>query len=286
MRGLISGWVTGRVREFREWFEGYLHDVGVPSFAAALLTLLTLGGALSALFGVTAVRSFAVIAVFLAAAAVAIIVVRSARTHSAKANAYRAMFEDLLDVAFEHMANSWRIEEWREVEDMVQYFRVRLGAGRPQPDRVRRKVRFRITSVVDGDHVDVRLPVVHHWRRDGRLELLMAFTTPWVRDDVVCLQVDVAWPAKWAPLLVQGQPDQFVSHFSRPIENMQHKLIFPKDCRVRHEVIGLRRERDDFDVEVNSSDGRSWLHLIVRNVDASRRVGVRLDLGDDMTPAD
>ncbi|QFZ23786.1 hypothetical protein [Saccharothrix syringae] len=147
------------------------------------------------------------------------------------------------------------------------------------PDRYKRRVKVKVRSVEVGGEGGTRFGFTTAWiDNTNRLKVMMHLNEPAPRGSEVNFLVEVFWPAKCAPLMRGYEADEFLVSFSETIEYARYVITYPPGFSVRVDKLGLTG-RDDCSLNhgVNAS-GRPETDLVMRDIGAYRKVGVRVDL--------
>ncbi|MEU6150934.1 hypothetical protein ABZ816_13125 [Actinosynnema sp. NPDC047251] len=147
------------------------------------------------------------------------------------------------------------------------------------PVRLKRRVRVKVRSVEVGGEGGTRFGVSAAWLDHQRLKTMIHLDEPAPRDAEVSFVVDVDWPAKCAPFVKGYLPDELLVSFGNTIACARYVITLPAGYHVRVDKLGLVPGRDVYELTQSVNDaGRPRLTLVVRDLPAYRKVGVKLDV--------
>jgi hypothetical protein len=287
------------LRGFINFLNDYLDETGVVGLLKALLGILAFASLLSAVFGTAAIKAGALIIATLCLIGALVLLSAHHQTLRKQADQHRRLLTHYCWLLTYQMDHMWQIHRWSEsitiepngdvsgtitvhatVEtEVLHFFRVMLGAGWKQPERMRQKVRVAMASVEVTGTGRTRWDETTYWRPDGRLEILAhCISYPPRKGDDISLHLDLTWPGKAAPLMRFDKADDFVTLFGRPLAHLSYRVALPVGTKVTCDAIGLTGQ-DDFNLSHFAGNHRQpVVELIAHDIEADRRVGMRLDL--------
>ncbi|MEU5696400.1 hypothetical protein [Actinosynnema sp. NPDC020468] len=287
------------LKGFVDYLDDHLADVGPSGLLTATLGILAFGSALGSIFGVVAVKAVGFVLASLYVVAALVLLARGRGVQGRRIERLESLLTSYCNLIYTEIDPLWRIDRWEEdvviarngdvtasivvhafvLADELAFCRVRLGPNWRQPRRARRRVDVRVSSVeVDGTG-GTRWERTSSWLADGRLEVLVHFRpTPPVKGEEIRLRFDVSWPGKATPLMRHGDPDDYITMMGLPLAYLSYRVTLPPGTRSRCDVIGLRKGVDDFALDLDTTAQGPVATLVVRDVPADHRVGMRLDL--------
>lgn len=278
------------------WLEDYVVDTGVIGVPAAVLGILAFGGTLSAVFGDSGIRAAAFAATILAVLGMFILLATSRKQWRNRAEQDQRLLAHYCDILHDRFSY-WRIKEWNETvfvdpkgnvkqhvtarvlveSEELDFLRVRMGANWNQPLKYRKRVKVHVRSLEHNGLGGTRSDTTTSWLHDGRLQILIHFSSPLEKNDVVNLVFELEWPMKCYPLM-HGKPDEFAMRFTRNLEKLTCTIVLPVGTKVYVDLVGLRPDEDHYEIRQRvNSGGDSEVRLTVRDIEPYRRFGVRLD---------
>jgi hypothetical protein len=215
-----------------------------------------------------------------------------------RADRYQNLLTHYCDLIYGQSDHLWRIDSWEESakiskrgdvigsivvhafteSDELHFCRLRIGANWPQPEKYRRRVKVIASSIeVDGAG-GTRWDQTLNWLSDGRLEVLVHFkSAPLKKGDELVLRFEYEWPGKAVPLMKFHEPDEFVIMMGRPLAYFSYQAELPPGTRIRYDSVGLKRGVDSFELSRTAGEP-AVVCLVAQDIEADRRIGVRLDL--------
>jgi hypothetical protein len=278
------------------WLDDYVAEHGTIGVASSALGILAFGGTMAMVFGDTALRLAAVLVVLLLTASLisALVANQIKMTHESRRTQrlltlYTQMFEDAF--GREYRVLSWHnfvemtkngdvtetISATLQVEsDGLRYLRFHNGAGWPQSQRHRRRVRVEVNTVeLDNGRPGTSWDVTTAWLADGKLDVLAHCYFPTVRGAKVSVRLTYHWPRKNLPLM-RGQREHFWLSFRQGAELVTYTLVFPDDREVRYEHFNPALPGAELKRSLDFSGRRTQIELIARDVPPKAQVGVWL----------
>ncbi|PRY30972.1 hypothetical protein [Umezawaea tangerina] len=282
---------------FITYLEDYLDRAGLQGLARGALGILAFASVLSALFGTSAFKAAGIVIWILGTLGLLAVQIGS-NTGLRRDNAdYRKLLSDQCNRTYEESDHLWRIDRWEEavtirangdakgtiaVRAMVEtddlpFFRLRVGPNWDQPEKDRRRVHVTVSSIKRNGIGGTRWPLTTHWLSDGRFEVLVHFgaTVP-EKGEELTLNVVYDWPGKGFPLMRQRKPDEFVMAMGRPLAYFSYEVTLPPSTKVDCDPVGLG-ESDRFTLDP-ATEAVPVVRLVVEDIAADRRIGVKLDL--------
>ncbi|GGP73117.1 hypothetical protein [Saccharothrix coeruleofusca] len=284
-------------RRFTSYLDAQLADATVSGLLSATLGILGFGSVLSAAFGSTAVKAAGLVIGVLHVVVLLAVALGTQRALRRDNSWLRELLTHYTNMIYSDSDPLWRVDRWVEhvhvqdngdatvsitvcalaEADELHFFRVRLGSFWKQSWQSRRKVDIEVSAVDEDDQDGPRWKHTDNWLPDGRLEVLVHFQDSLPKKgDAVRLKLHLEWPGKVAPLM-RGEPDEFVVRFGQPLAHLEYRVSLPACTRVRHWPIGCRKA-DDFALKLSTEGKRTVIALTAEDIDADRRVGMRLDL--------
>jgi hypothetical protein len=262
---------------------------------ASVVGILALGGTLSVVLRNTDVLIAALGAAMVVVLGRCIALASSRKRWRERAEQDQRLLAHYCDVLQDRFSY-WRIKDWDETvvvdeqgnarqyitvrvlveSEELDFFRVRMGCRWDQPAKYRKKVKVKVRSLeVDGVG-GTRPDTTTTWLPDNRLEVLTHFSTALEKDEQLNLAMEIDWPKKAAPLF-RGEPDDFFMRFTRYIEKANLAIVLPPGTEVYMDLIGLRPEEDDYQLEQQVTESGTEVRLRAFAIEPYRRFGVRLD---------
>lgn len=280
-------------------FTSFLDNhLGESRLAKASLVILAFGGMLGFLFDSSAFRVTAVLVGALCTLRPLIMLISGPTGPHHRIDNYQGLLTHYCDLIYGQSDHLWRIDRWEESikiskngdvigsilvhalteSDELHFCRLRIGANWPQPERYRRRVRVIASSIeVDGAG-GTRWDQTLNWLSDGRLEVLAHFkSAPPKKGEELTLRFEFEWPGKAAPLMRFREPDEFVITMGRPLAYFSYQVELPPGTQVRYDSVGLKRGIDSFGLSRTSTEP-PVICLVAHDIEADRRIGMRLDL--------
>lgn len=287
------------LKSFLGWLRDYVVHTGIVGVAEGMFGLLAFGGMLSTLFGSTAIKAGALVAVILGLLGLYILLIGNRVEWHRRTALYQRLLGHYCKLLQDRYEHSWRIIRWDQFSDIrsngdatetitvtaiveceyLDFFRILTGSGRDHSDRERRKVQMRLRTLeVDGVG-GTRWDATTNWISRSRLEVLAHFGVPARQGDEITMVIDQHWPKKWTRLVRDNEPDEFAVEFRRPIAELSYSIALPAGRETFVDPIGLVRGRHDYSLETKPNKyGRVEVTLSARDVPQDTRVGMRLDL--------
>ncbi len=293
------------LKSFLEWLRDYVVYTGIVGLAEGVLGILAFGGVLSTLFGSTAIKAGAIVAVFLGLIGLYTLLIANRVEWRRRTDLYQRLLGHYCEVLQERYHHSWRIVRWEQFSEIngngdatesitvtavveceyLDFFRLLTGSRRDHSDWERRKVQMRLRTLeVDGIG-GTRWDGTTNWISSSRLEVLAHFGVPARQGDEITMVIDQHWPKKWTRLVKDNEPDEFVVEFRRPISELSYSIALPVGRETFVDPIGLVRGRDDYSLEAKPNKyGRIEVTLNAHDIPQDMRVGMRLDLKQKGAP--
>ena len=286
------------LKGFISFLDDYLAEAGLIGLAKAVLGILAFGGVLSVLFGSNAFKAATLLVCVLCTLGLLTMLISRCTGLRHRVDRCQALLTHYCDLIYDQSDYLWRVDRWEESikvakngdvtgsilvqalteSDELHFCRLRIGANWPQPEKYRRRVRVTASSIeVDGAG-GTRWDQTLNWLSDGRLEVLAHFrSAPPKKGDELTLRLEFEWPGKAAPLMRFGEPDEFVMTMGRPLAYFSYEVELPADVKVRYDAVGLKRGIDCFELSRPAGEP-PVVRLVARDIEADRRIGMRLDL--------
>jgi len=162
------------------------------------LGIMTLGGSLSALLGDAAIKAAAIVAVILSTLGLVMLLVADQTGWRRESESGRRLIAQYCNILMETRASYFKVVDWKQVmtvksngdlfssitlrsvavcEDL-RFFRFRTGPAWGQSAKHRKGVTVQVRSVISGEIGGTRRDVTTTWLNDGRMEVLVHFSTP------------------------------------------------------------------------------------------------------------
>jgi hypothetical protein len=148
------------------------------------------------------------------------------------------------------------------------------------PDRYKRRVKVKVRSVEVGGEGGTRFGFTTAWiDNTSKLKVMVHLDEPASRGSEVSFRVDLFWPAKCAPLMRGYEADELLVSFGATIPHARYVITLPAGYHVRVDKLGLVPGRDDYELtKAINRAGQPETTLTVRDIEAYRKVGIKLDL--------
>jgi hypothetical protein len=281
-----------------EWLQDYAIHTGLVGLVEGMLAVVVFAGALSALLGTMAIKAGALVAVVFAVAGLIALLSFNRTELKNKVDLHRNLLSRYCSIIYDRFDHSYRTTYWKDVVvvspdgdahetitvravvecDALEFYKIYTGSGWCQPQRHRDGVRTKVRSLRVAGEGGTRRDITTTWSGVGNLEIIVHFGEPMLRDSEISFQVELDWPGKCVPLMRKRTPDEFVLTFSRPNEYLEYVIVLPSGCEVYHDVVGLVRGQDTFQLSCGpDGEGGTEVRLMAHGVREGQRVGLRLD---------
>lgn len=296
---VAAGGEVGVLRGFVSWFEAYLSRTGVVGLAEGALGVLAFGGALSAVLGDQSAKLGAAAAVLLATLGLIVLLAASRSEWQRRSELYDHLVTRYCNAFTDDNASSWHVKKWIESHRIdgngdttvlitvhavvtcgqLRLYRVRVGAGWNQPEKMRQRVGVQVRSVVLEGIGGARCDLTKHWLDDGRLEVLVHFPSPVSQGSEFRVLIESWWPARSRLLVKDRLPEDFCVQVKRPLDLLEYTVVLPVGEEAFVDPIGFRPDDQRF-LLVSGSDGsgRQEICLTGKGIGDTGRTGIRLDL--------
>lgn len=163
--------------------------------------------------------------------------------------------------------------------ESLRFFRFRTGPAWGQPHKYRKGVTVQVRSNISGEIGGTRRDVTTTWLDDGRMEVLVHFTTPIQRDGEFHIVMELFWPQRARPLMVDRVPDDYAIRLTYPVPQLYYSITLPPGVRSFYDPIGFDLSEDCFELcsATNGSDQMA-IQLTRHNMPFRERIGMRLDV--------
>jgi hypothetical protein len=157
--------------------------------------------------------------------------------------------------------------------------RLVFGCGWDQPAQCRRNVKVSVRNLLVGDAPGTSPEVTFSWVVDGKIDMVIHFSSPSRIGSEIRFVVILDWPGKCAPLMNEIT-DEFVFRFlQQQVEYVRYKIVLPAGHEAYYEPIGFEGGDPNFQVDATvSDDGRSQYTFQGFSLPAGKRAGVKLEL--------
>jgi hypothetical protein len=285
------------LRKFESLLDEHVTETGITGLVKAAFGILAAGGILYTVLGSFAVKAAGLTIAALSTLGLLVLLLTSQRRLRRESELAQALLNHHCQLWYEQTEYRWRIDHWDEsatiasngdaqvsvtVKALVEaqalpFFRIRIGSGPnwTQPEWERRRAVVTVASVqVDG--TGPQFDKTLRWLPDGRLEIRVHFRSlPPRKGEELNLLFAITWPGKARPLM-RGEVDEFVFRAGRPLALLRYRLSLPPGSRVRHTLVGLDAG-DDYEFSA-PTDTDPTVELVAHDIEAHRRIGMRLDL--------
>lgn len=286
-------------KSFLEWLRDYAVHAGLVGLVEGMLAVVAFGGVLSALLGSVAIKAGAMFAVVFAALGLIALLSFNQMELKHQLELHQNLVARYCTTIADRSNHAYRTLYWRDVFvispngdvhetitvratvecEKLDFYKIFTGPGWNQSQRYRDRVRVNVRSLEVGGEGGARREVTKSWSDAGNLEIIAHFGEPALRGSEVSLQVELDWPGRCIPLIRRRVPEDFALTFHGSPEYVEYLIVLPVGLDTYHEVIGLVRGRDTFELDRSGGDGRSVeIRLVTRDMEPKQRVGLRLDL--------
>jgi hypothetical protein len=290
---------------FLQWLQDYAIYTGLVGLVEGMLAVVAFAGALSALFGATAIKAGAMFAVVFGVLGLIALLSFNRIEWRNRVDLHQALLAHYCVLISERFNHQWRTTSWKDVVviesngdareiitvsaivecDTLDFFTIYTGPGWNQPEKYRRKVKAKVRSLEVEGAGGTRRDVTSSWTDNGNLKILVHFGEPAVRDSEISMKVELDWPGKCVPLMRRHSADEFALRFLGPLGHLEYQILLPPGFDVYYDTIGLSQPKDHYScVRETVPGGRVQVLLVATDVEENRRLGLRLDLKDKRYP--
>ncbi|MGW6933704.1 hypothetical protein ACWGE0_26860 [Lentzea sp. NPDC054927] len=204
---------------------------------------------------------------------------------------YQKFLEHHSDVSFRSAQTDWRVTHWndhtvvrsngdavinlqirvRAAAQGARYFQIVLGSGRD--DLEWQEMRY-VRAAVEVRGGDSRWYSTTRWLPNDKLQIgIHCFAAHLQMGEELRLCYTVSWPGR-DQVLMSGEPDAFTYYWNYPVPYLRYLVELPEGSRVHPELVSLNPVDDNYSFSIK----KSAVELIVHEIAARRRVGMRLQL--------
>ncbi|MEV6610485.1 hypothetical protein [Kutzneria sp. NPDC051319] len=287
------------LRGFIVWFDSYVSRAGVVGLIEGGLGVIAFGGALSVVFGDSAPKAAAVVAILLALMGVLLLLAASRAEWRRRGELSERLLIEHCRAFLQDNQSSWRLMRWIEHHriddngdtvvlvtvhavvtcDRLRFYRLRMGSGQNQPMKIRGQVHVQARSVAVGGVGGTGHEVTKHWADDARMEVLVHFPVPVYCGSEFSLLIEMRWPARSKRLVRDRLPDDFCVRIRSPLNLLEYTVALPAGEEAFYDPIGFGMDDSHFVlVSRSNSSGCQEISLVGRDVPIDGRLGMRVDL--------
>ena len=286
------------LRSFLEWFDSQLTEKGVAVTIKGFFGLMALALALSAIPGVPAVKTGALVLVILIALTLALTLLNDRRRLKQELDSYRGLLSRYCLFLADRPKPYFRLKNWDQraivhpngdtderidvhVETLlkVHFLRFQFNPGWVQPDRYWKRAQAEVHLLLpDGRRVPDS-EVTYTWGQGGTLDIIYHLHDPVRSGCELRFQVHWHWPGKSLPL-IQNKTDRFFFNFTKafPVDQARYAIALPPGCDAYHSPIGFNEPHEDFCIAIQEVNDRIEFTFEGRNVPLRHHLGMRLQL--------
>jgi hypothetical protein len=270
----------------------------LPGIAEAVLGVLGFAGLISSVVGAPAIKAGAIVATLIAITGLFVVLTTSrSRLHSQNQELAELLrrYCHALETRYHHM---WRTTCWRQFiaidhqgntteeisftivadSEFVDYVSVWCGSGWAWPTRLQKRVRYNLTTALNGTEGGVRPVVTDSWYDRDELAIIAHLREPLPQGSTASFELTMHWPQKCARLTRRGEPEEFARTFPHTLDSLHYAVELPPGYQARVETFGLKNSAAKYRVRVMTTRaGGKRIALTAERVPAEQRVGMRID---------